>query len=588
MKSEVTTIAAMLEDDVEYVIPQFQRAYAWKKEDQWSPLWDDITNTAQAITAAGGFAEVPPHFMGPLVIQERNAHPDGRPPGFIVVDGQQRITTMLVLLKAVGDAAKELDMPDFAEQFFAHIWNEIGHGVKTPKVRHANSRDRRALLEVLHDLADTDADSRIADCYAFFNDAAVCYLSKREGRQERCQSLLDALERKMQTAALTLDPEEKPNAVFETLNARAEPLKQSELVKNTVMYEGGVVEDEEGAAELWSQDFEDEYWRKEYANGETTLDFFLSDWLTARLERRITPNRVSPEFRDYLRRMKTDGRNIRYVASRLNYAAKIYRAVEADEFRDTLPSSQRLLDMGIRAAMPIILWLWDDDNNVTRRERQNVLRIVESYAVRRILAGLSIGTNLIGSLIALLPQLRAASDQSESHSRVVRDAFNNVTIDSARCPKDREIIERLRQQPHGMSNARRDVVLIALENILRRRNELPPLDFRVYPAQVMPGSEASLSGAWPLTGRATESRRQRRRERVEFLGNWTLTKTRMSSRQREAPWAEKVEILTNHREVEMTRYLLEEYGTQWTEDAIVDRTEMMAELAMETWPHPAG
>ena len=77
MKAEVTTLAAMLESNEEYVIPHFQRAYAWTEESQWSPLWDDIVNVAEAIATSDNIDEVPPHFMGPIVIQERSAHPDG-------------------------------------------------------------------------------------------------------------------------------------------------------------------------------------------------------------------------------------------------------------------------------------------------------------------------------------------------------------------------------------------------------------------------------------------------------------------------------------------------------------------------------
>lgn len=337
MKATETTLAAMLDGNVEYVIPQFQRAYAWKKEEQWSPLWDDITNTANVIAAAKSIAEVPPHFMGPLVIQERSAHPDGRPPGYIVVDGQQRMTTMLVLLKAVGDAAEEFGISDLAEKFLIRIWNEIGHGIKTPKVRHANSRERIALLEVLRGFADTDAHSRIADCYAFFNDSAVDYLRKGEDRRERCRDLLVTLDEKMQTATLMLDPAEQPNVVFETLNGRAAKLKESELVKNTIMYEGGVVEDETRAEVLWSKSFEDDFWREEKSGESTMLDIFLSDWLTARLERRITPGRVSAEFRAYLQNMKANRRNVQYLTDRLNHAARIYRDVMNDNFAESMP-----------------------------------------------------------------------------------------------------------------------------------------------------------------------------------------------------------------------------------------------------------
>lgn len=585
MKATETTLAAMLDGNVEYVIPQFQRAYAWKKEEQWSPLWDDITNTANAIAAAKSVAEVPPHFMGPLVIQERSAHPDGRPPGYIVVDGQQRMTTMLVLLKAVGDAAGEFGISDLAEKFLIRIWNEIGHGIKTPKVRHANSRERIALLEVLRGFADTDAHSRIADCYAFFNDSAVDYLRKGEDRWERCRALLVTLDEKMQTATLTLDPVEQPNVVFETLNGRAAKLKESELVKNTIMYEGGVVEDETRAEVLWSKSFEDDFWREEKSGESTMLDIFLSDWLTARLERRITPGRVSAEFRAYLQNMKANRRNVQYLTDRLNHAARIYRDVMNDNFAESMPSSQRMLDMSISAVMPVILWLWDWDNSTDRRERQATLRTIEGYVVRRILAGLNVGGTLMNTLVTVLTHLRNATEQAQSHREAVSSMLANVPGDSARWPKDREISEGLTQMPHHMSATRRDVVLLALEDRLRRDNGKPPLDFKPQATLLMPNNEAGLTHYLP-PGRLTESRKNRLRERVGYLGNLTLTKKRLTQKEQNLPWPEKLQILQNHSEIEMTKLILVDADEQWTEHAIEERSNMMAELAIKTWPYP--
>ncbi len=440
------------------------------------------------------------------------------------------------------------------------------------------------MLEVLYGYADTEAASGIADCYAFFNDAVVDYLRKSEDRHERCQDLLNTLEKKMETAALLLDPSEQPNVVFETLNARAERLKQSELVKNTIMYEGAVVEDEERSKILWNVDFEDQYWREE-KDGASELDYFLSDWLTARLERRIAPNRVAPEFRSYLQSTKAAGREVEYLTDRLNPASKVFREVYCDRFQDSMPSSQRLLDMGIGAVMPIILWLWDPDNSVDRRERQVTLRIIESYVIRRILANLNVGATLMNTMVSLLYHLHNANEQAQRHSDAIRDALSSITIDSARWPKDEEIKQKLTTMPHGMSVTRQNVVLTALENRLRRDNGKPPLDFKVHTAPLMPASESSLSNGYPLTGRATESRLRRRRERVGFLGNLTLTRTRMTAKQRELPWAEKRELLENHRELELNRQLLDKSDADWTEDAIEDRTVIMVELAIKTWPH---
>ena len=584
MKAEVTTLAVMLESNEEYVIPHFQRAYAWNEENQWSPLWDDIVNVAGAIAASDNIDDVPPHFMGPIVIQERSAHPDGRPPGFIVVDGQQRMTTLLIALKAIGEAAKERGLDDLSEQFLNRIWNDVGYDQRTSKVRHTNCNDRLSLREVLDEQLSTDAVSRMADCHAFFNKSALDYLGTSDGREQRCQYLLDALEFKLETALLTLDPSEQPNVVFETLNARAEPLKPSELVKNTIMYEGRVTEDEERANALWNRQFEDSWWA-ETTGQDSKLDLFLSDWLTSRLCRRIAPSRVATEFRNYLQVAKASGRNVRYVTDRMNRAAKIYRDIEEHNFRETKPSSERLLSMGLRAIMPVTLWLWDADNGVEVRERQACLRTVESYVVRRILANLNVGATLMNTMVSLLPQLRRASEEGSSRSVAVVSTLKNITIDASRWPNDAEIMQRLTTSRHEMSAGRRDVVLNALESRLRRENGQSQLDYKAQSAYLMPSGEAGMSN-YPLEGNRTQARMERRKERIEYLGNLTLTKGRMNRRHQEAPWNDKLEILINYQEIELTKAVLEQGCEQWTDQDIEDRTVWMAELALRTWPYP--
>ncbi len=583
MKAEVTTLAKMLESNEEYVIPYFQRAYAWTEEKQWSPLWDDIVNVANAIAKSDNIDEVAPHFMGPLVIQERSAHSDGRPPGFIIVDGQQRMTTLLIAFKAIGEAAVECDLHSLSIRFLNRIWNDVGLGQRTPKVRHTNRQDSLALREVLDEQLNTDAVSRMADCHAFFNKSALDYLRSADSREEQCQNLLDALEFKLETALLTLDPSEQPNVVFETLNARAEPLNPSELVKNTIMYEGRVTEDEERANALWNRQFEDHWWQ-ETTGQDSKLDLFLSDWLTSRLCRRIAPSRVATEFRSYLQNIKSPGRNVQYVTDLMNRAAKIYRDIDEHNFNETQPSSERLLIMGLRAILPVILWLWDADNAVDPRERRACLRTVESYIVRRILANLNVGASLRDTMASLLPQLRRASDEGASRSQAVVSTLKNITIDASRWPDDAEIMRRLTTSPHEMSAARRGVVLNALESRLRRENGQDQLDYKAYAALLMPSGEAGMTN-YPLEGNRTQARLERRKERIEYLGNLTLTKGRMSRPHVEAPWHDKLEILRNYQGIEITKAVFEQDCEKWTEQDIEDRTVWMAQLALRTWPY---
>ena len=580
MKAEVTTLAAMMEGDEEYVIPYFQRAYAWNQEDQWSPLWDDIVNVAEAIANAVNIEDVPPHFMGPVVVQELSSHADGRPPGYIVVDGQQRMTTLLIVLQALGDAAVECNQPQLSKQFLGRIWNEIGLGQKTPKVRHTNKRDSLNLRGVLNGINSTDSENRMYECYDFFNDAAVTYIRKGNDPKQRCENLLEALKSKMQTALLLLDDTEQPNVVFETLNARAEPLKPFELVKNTIMYEGEVIDDEQSANTLWHRRFEDEWWQEGHMNQ------FLEYWLTARMRRRITTNRVSTEFRAHTQEAKARGRNIQYVTDRMNRAAKIYADIYHDNFDDTMPASSRLLDMRLDSALPIILWLWDDDNGVSRRERRDCLRLIENYSIRRVLANLSVA-GVMANVMSnqLLPQLSRASDEEESHSKTIARALKASSIDASRWPTDSEIIERLKSDPIEMNNTRRNVVLEALEAQLRRELGMDPLDSKVYPTQLMPGGQIGQIN-FPIEGNWTDNRVARRERTIKCIGNFTLVRGQMRKKETNAQWIEKVPVLEKSNGIALTKDLLDQYSSQWTDQDIRDRSDWMAHLAVRTWPYP--
>ena len=255
MKSTVTTITTMLEEDAEYIIPHFQRPYAWRVEQQWSPLWDDIKSVAENIGATENPDAVPPHFMGPLVLQERLNGTE--PKSYIVVDGQQRMTTILILMKAFADACRECDLSRYSTQFLMHIWNTDGNGNALPKVRHLHKRNSVEMNAVLNDYSGhTDLNGRIAYCHDFFRTRAVEYLRHSKNPEKACVNLLQALNLKLETAVLTLNSNEQPNKVFETLNARGEPLRQAELIKNTIMYEGNVIENEDLADHLWNRELE--------------------------------------------------------------------------------------------------------------------------------------------------------------------------------------------------------------------------------------------------------------------------------------------------------------------------------------------
>src|SRR6476661_5541440 len=98
------TVAQMFEKPRRYLVPLFQRRYVWSSEGQWQPLWEDILEQADAVSAAKESHQLPPrqHFMGAVVLG-RETSGIKQVPVSLLVDGQQRLTTITIILAALRD-----------------------------------------------------------------------------------------------------------------------------------------------------------------------------------------------------------------------------------------------------------------------------------------------------------------------------------------------------------------------------------------------------------------------------------------------------------------------------------------------------
>ena len=116
MKTNILTPQALFQLPQKYVIPEFQRRYVWTHSDQWDPLWDDVENLAEnyleALVRVGGVRIVAqqstkPHFLGAVVIQNTPV-PAGQIAQSEIIDGQQRMTTVQLLLDAVQEVCQNM------------------------------------------------------------------------------------------------------------------------------------------------------------------------------------------------------------------------------------------------------------------------------------------------------------------------------------------------------------------------------------------------------------------------------------------------------------------------------------------------
>ena len=482
MDASIVHLQTLFGDQVSYQIPQFQRPYAWRKGDQWFPLWEDVRNLAERHLDADGQGQVKPHFMGAIVLQYRKSNTN-EVTKRLVVDGQQRLTTLQLLIKAAQLVFRQLDdearfarLSGLTENSEHHLGGDPSNRTK---IRQSNTNDQQSFRDVIEVIfLDGQGNYRpITQAFQYFKGKVEDWLSEADTPAERVRrsdALEEALSKSLLIAVIDLDENEEPHIIFETLNARGEVLTQSDLVKNTVMYKAGVVDDAGAAQRLWGMFDISDWWRTSSQEGRLDriqLDRLLNHWMMATTLKNVAPNRVASEFRVYLN--DNPDAKIERIAGRIKDAGGVYR--DTLGFRDSDPEVSKALvriigDMGLVFVMPLILYL--KAANIPPKRYRRCVQILDSYLIRRFLYG-RITQGLASFFITMLEHM---DRKTPAHYEDTMAQFlNSQTSDSQMWPNDRILHARLTNNRLGGTIRRRRMVLVELEHHLRNEGMAEPL-----------------------------------------------------------------------------------------------------------------
>lgn len=587
MDAKIVNLVNLFEEDVSYRIPQFQRPYAWAAH-QWEPLWDDVRNVAERCLAGG---KVRPHFMGAIVLQQQK-HSTGEVTKRLVVDGQQRLTTLQLLIKASQLAFQAQDETERADRFQSLITNpRIYWGdedANETKIRQSNQNDQKAFQEAI--LLDYHDEPRppwaINLAFNFFKTKITAWLENAPAnRAYRAGALEETLTKYFLLAAIDVETDERPHIIFETLNARGEPLKQSDLVKNTVMYEANVTDDAEKATKLWGL-FNDDWWREATHEGRLSrihIDRFLNYWIMMRTLKDITADRVASEFRNYIEKWNTENQQstIESLTKQIKEAGLIYRDMEKGQLLEiqTFLKRMKVLELGV--VTPVLLWLYTSDVPLQKRSRS--VEALESYLVRRMICGFqSQGLNKL--FISILEKLGDSNPSNPDD--VIINTLQAQTVDNRIWPNDRILYESLINQPFKITDARRKMVLEAIElNLRSDKSEPLGLTDKLTLEHVMP---KQWEKHWPIPDDVLDGTEAEiaRHEAINNIGNLTLTTGKLNRSLSNGPWTEKRGELHKHSSLLLNKTLLDDAADAWDESAIQKRNERLAHEIVQIWPSP--
>lgn len=599
MKTDVITFNDLFYQNVQYQVPNFQREYVWTLEDQWEGLWEDIQDTAEEYlrnlntvgSEAGAQQRTRRHFMGAVVIQQTLGTIAGTKK-CLIIDGQQRLTTVQLLLRAALDVVTVVARDNDAANLEQLVVNQRATDEDRLKLRPAD-RDIYAFRSVMEPRPpQVHGNSQVFAAYVYFKERVYRWLS--EGDMWSLSLKIHALETSLlglfELVTIDLTPDDDPNIIFEVLNARGTPLSPSDLIKNHMLHAASKEgTDGEVHDEYWSY-FQDDWWRTEVRQGalvRTQLDIFLNYWLASVIAEEIKSHRVYPKFAEYVKvERESNSFAIRSIAREIKRCGKIYREWDQQEPASTLGRFfYRGSKCGLGGMSPLILWLFSQPREtLPRDELLHIIANVESFLVRRALCRvITAGLNRLS--ITLLRQVRETSG-SEIGARLT-DALASGR-GAARWPSDDEVEQALLGQPLygrvGVPKIR--MILAALEQT--RREDDPytqALDLEADKLTIEHILPRSWREVWTLPDTEDREIREVRRDRlVDTLGNLTLLTGKLNSHISNGLWKDKRAKLKEHPGLYLNQDLTE--LESWSDDAIEDRGRRLLEDIQQIWPRP--
>ncbi|GAC1634465.1 MAG: DUF262 and DUF1524 domain-containing protein [Ktedonobacteraceae bacterium] len=394
MKATQSQFLPFLEGKKQFIIPIYQRTYSWTRE-QCTQLWNDVVSAATNQAIKG-------HFIGSIVYIHDGIFSIAAVPQFLVIDGQQRLTTLSLLLLALAQAAQDTEHTsgiNHEDIYDSYLINKYGRDEYRYKLLLTQS-DKYELIYLLDGKNQvvfepqhgvSHPTGRVADNYHFFEeqiqqsgiDLATLYMGMN----------------KLIIVDIALDRDhDNPQLIFESLNSTGMDLSQADLIRNYVLM--GL--NNEAQSKLYKT-----YWYPmeqlfpQTSEG-NTFDRFMRDYLT--LKQSIIPNidKVYTSFKVY--------HQSRAEISITDLVADIYRYAiyyvnmaflwESDGEIKRIFGDINTLKVDV--TYPFLLEVYDDytQKQLTRQDFIALLKFIESYLFRRAICG--IPTNTLNKVFATL------------------------------------------------------------------------------------------------------------------------------------------------------------------------------------------
>lgn len=617
MKPDKLTINDLFQKERRYVVPLYQRAYVWTQHDQWEPLWDDVERHALACSESESAVSGRSHFLGAIVLNVSKLVGAGVARSE-VIDGQQRLTTLQLLIAALRDYAVEIDS-QYAPRLRRLTVNEDEKSGSEGcfKVWPTNA-DRKAFRTVLmagspsalkKALGSGASDPpRIPAAYLFFHERIRSFVEEggtsTEAHERRMLGLVQALRTALQLVVIELEESDDPQIIFETLNARGQPLLPSDLIRNYLFLQAAnepTCNTDELYEEYWRRfdeersakpvNGEDRFWHIEERQGRLTrprIDLFLFHYLVMQTERDLNIGQLFREFRDW---RADQALGVEDLLKDIQDHAELFAQLISPIGSERLAVfARRLKSLDNSTVFPLLLYILSmPTHRLAPERRDQIVEDLESWLVRRFICQLT-NKNYNRFFVGLLAKLKRAPADADL-ADLVRAELSRSNEATAVWPSDDTFLASwLSKELYARSRPDRSVmVLRAIEERIRTaRNETIVWPDQLSVEHLLPqkGALADYPYADPMPSRADETNERCRLRIIHTVGNLTLLTRELNAVASNGPFPAKAEKIVADSDLRLNAWLRTDRPSEWSEASIIERGEELFGVAKNIWCRP--
>lgn len=608
MKPYTRSIIELFDGKKRYLIPLYQRQYAWRISPQLELLWEDIERAVQRLVTDR--ASVSPHFMGALVISQIKTF-GKQVQAYEVIDGQQRLTTFQLLLAALRDVAAT-NGSRYVDEVQKYLVND---GVMDDPARERfklwpSLTDRRSFVAVVEPESDleeiaprpTDEDGfvrRSVAAHEFFRDRVRQHVQV-EGhfQEERLERLFEALKEGLAAVSIELEGGDDPQTIFETLNSRGVDLSPADLLRNFIFQRakglglnGSTLVVDQLYEKHWLP-LDRAFWGQQDSRGRQTrtrLDWMLTDHLSMQIGDLVSIENLFETYRRWILNRRPFA-SVEAELVSISATAAVERRLFEQNASDPLGKFGRFADaFDVSTAMPLVVYLATEASVADRLVE--ALDALESYILRRDICGLTT-KNYNRFFTGIIGRLRdAEGDKVEA----LLDYLASRTTDTDRWPADSDFRQSWigRAQYKSARQPRLRYLFEAIEAAKRTKlNEDIEIKSALTIEHIMP---QKWRENWPVPGfehsgedELTPDLLAREMERdgaVDTLGNLTLLTSSLNSSVSNGPYSVKMPAVRSHSSLALNRDLTE--CDHWDEVLIAERATHLFTFASRLWKEPS-